>query len=212
MLGEAVSASRGVSFEIRVTLQLSQASAVKWHVSSEKQCFAKLDSPAARVRPIPVSARASREGIGEEKRKVTPHRRRRICRYVRRRRHFAEGPPMAASPAFSQLEAIARRSNRVRSEAGNLISRRWCVRTSMRCLPAWGRVPSGGARRPRRGLRWRFSAMPSNTWRTSMCTRQACCSSIHSRDPRVEAMQLLMAANRQVYYACPLVPSLYQRI
>ncbi|HEX6494532.1 MAG TPA: hypothetical protein VF018_03545 [Acidobacteriaceae bacterium] len=37
-------------------------------------------------------------------------------------------------------------------------------------------------------------------------------SSIHSRDPRVEAMQLLMAANRQVYYACPLVPSLYKRI
>jgi hypothetical protein len=37
-------------------------------------------------------------------------------------------------------------------------------------------------------------------------------SSIHSQDPRVEAMQLLMAANRQVYYACPLVPSLYKRI
>ena len=37
-------------------------------------------------------------------------------------------------------------------------------------------------------------------------------SSIHSRDPRVEAMQLLMAANRQVYYACPVMPSLYQRI
>ena len=36
-------------------------------------------------------------------------------------------------------------------------------------------------------------------------------SSIHSQDPRVEAMQLLMAANRQVYYACPLVPSLYER-
>jgi hypothetical protein len=36
-------------------------------------------------------------------------------------------------------------------------------------------------------------------------------SSIYSQDPRVEAMQLLMAANRQVYYACPLVPSLYDR-
>ncbi len=36
-------------------------------------------------------------------------------------------------------------------------------------------------------------------------------SSIYSQDPRVEAMQLLMAANRQVYYACPLVPSLYER-
>ncbi len=36
--------------------------------------------------------------------------------------------------------------------------------------------------------------------------------SLHSADPRVEAMQLLMAANRQVYYACPVMPSLYKRI
>ena len=36
--------------------------------------------------------------------------------------------------------------------------------------------------------------------------------SIHRGDPRVEAIQLLMAANRQVYFACPLVPSLYQRV
>jgi hypothetical protein len=36
--------------------------------------------------------------------------------------------------------------------------------------------------------------------------------SIHSGDPRVEAIQMLMAANRQVYFACPLVPSLYQRV
>jgi hypothetical protein len=37
-------------------------------------------------------------------------------------------------------------------------------------------------------------------------------SSIFSGDPRVEAIQLLMAANRQVYYACPVVPSLSQRV
>jgi hypothetical protein len=36
--------------------------------------------------------------------------------------------------------------------------------------------------------------------------------SMHSGDPRVEAIQLLMAANRQVYFACPLAPSLYQRV
>jgi hypothetical protein len=36
--------------------------------------------------------------------------------------------------------------------------------------------------------------------------------SIHSGDPCVEAIQLLMAANRQVYFACPLAPSLYQRV
>ena len=35
--------------------------------------------------------------------------------------------------------------------------------------------------------------------------------SIHSGDPRVEAIQMLMAANREVYYACPVVPSLFQR-
>jgi hypothetical protein len=37
-------------------------------------------------------------------------------------------------------------------------------------------------------------------------------SSIHSMDPRVEAMRLLMAANRQVYFACPVMPSLYERV
>jgi hypothetical protein len=31
-------------------------------------------------------------------------------------------------------------------------------------------------------------------------------------DPRIEAIQLLMAANRHVYYACPLAPSLRQRV
>src|ERR1700679_1047824 len=35
---------------------------------------------------------------------------------------------------------------------------------------------------------------------------------IHSGDPRVVAIQLLMAANRQVYFACPVVPSLSQRV
>jgi hypothetical protein len=37
-------------------------------------------------------------------------------------------------------------------------------------------------------------------------------SSIESPDPRVEALRLLMAANREVYYACPVMPSLYQRV
>src|ERR1700730_13029736 len=36
--------------------------------------------------------------------------------------------------------------------------------------------------------------------------------SIHSTDPRVEAIQMLMAANREVYYGCPIVPSLSQRL
>jgi hypothetical protein len=31
-------------------------------------------------------------------------------------------------------------------------------------------------------------------------------SSLHSHDPQVQAIQLLMAANRQVYFSCPLIP------
>lgn len=31
-------------------------------------------------------------------------------------------------------------------------------------------------------------------------------------DPQVQAMQMLMAANRDVYYACPVVTPLYQRM
>lgn len=33
-----------------------------------------------------------------------------------------------------------------------------------------------------------------------------------SVDPQVQAMQLLMAANREIYYACPVVTPLYQRM
>lgn len=36
--------------------------------------------------------------------------------------------------------------------------------------------------------------------------------SIESADPRMEAMRLLMAANREVYYACPLKPPFYQQL
>ena len=32
------------------------------------------------------------------------------------------------------------------------------------------------------------------------------------QSPRVEAIQLLMSANREIYYACPIVPSLWERI
>lgn len=37
-------------------------------------------------------------------------------------------------------------------------------------------------------------------------------SSMESPDPCVEALRLLMAANREVYYACPVMPSLYERV
>ncbi len=35
--------------------------------------------------------------------------------------------------------------------------------------------------------------------------------SIHAHDPQVEAMQLLMQANRAVYFECPVIPSLRVR-
>ena len=33
-----------------------------------------------------------------------------------------------------------------------------------------------------------------------------------ARDPRLEAIQLLMARNREIYFACPEAPTLGQRI
>lgn len=36
--------------------------------------------------------------------------------------------------------------------------------------------------------------------------------SMSAHDPRVQAMQLLMAANRQVYNSCPLMPSMGERL
>ncbi len=36
--------------------------------------------------------------------------------------------------------------------------------------------------------------------------------SIHVHDPQIEAMRMLMTANREVYYACPLLPPLYVRL
>ncbi len=35
--------------------------------------------------------------------------------------------------------------------------------------------------------------------------------SFSTRDPRLEAVQLLMTANREIYFACPEAPTLAQR-
>jgi hypothetical protein len=35
---------------------------------------------------------------------------------------------------------------------------------------------------------------------------------ISAHDPQVEAIQLLMALNRQIYFACPVVPTLVERL
>ena len=36
--------------------------------------------------------------------------------------------------------------------------------------------------------------------------------SFSAHDPRLEAMQILMACNREIYFACPEAPSLLSRI
>jgi len=36
--------------------------------------------------------------------------------------------------------------------------------------------------------------------------------SFSADDPQVQAVQLLMALNRQIYFECPVVPSLWQRV
>lgn len=35
--------------------------------------------------------------------------------------------------------------------------------------------------------------------------------SLRAEDPEVQAIRLLMAANRQVYYSCPVIPSMSDR-
>ena len=37
-------------------------------------------------------------------------------------------------------------------------------------------------------------------------------SDLSDRNPQIEAMQLLMALNRQVYFSCPEIPSLGDRV
>jgi hypothetical protein len=36
--------------------------------------------------------------------------------------------------------------------------------------------------------------------------------SLHSHNPQVQAIHLLMSANRQIYFSCPEVPSLKERL
>jgi hypothetical protein len=36
--------------------------------------------------------------------------------------------------------------------------------------------------------------------------------SLHAQDPQIQALQLLMAANRQVYYSCPLITPMRTRL
>jgi hypothetical protein len=147
--------------------------------------------------------------MAKKKRKTIPDRKDENCRYVARRKHFAEGPPMAASPALSNPKA---------SPAANPVvdirqaQRPPVVHTTVHALPTG--LGSRSTRRrttPEAGFALEVLGHAIEYLADEYAREAGSLSSIHSQDPRVEAMQLLMAANRQVYYACPLVPSLYDR-
>lgn len=126
---------------------------------------------------------------------------------------------MAASPSFPNLKASPASNpgtdtNRVVDIQKNIQKTHPpVVRTTVHAMPTG--MGSRSARRrttPEAGFALEILGHAIEYLADEYAHEAGSLSSIHSRDPRVEAMQLLMAANRQVYYACPLVPSLYKRI
>jgi hypothetical protein len=118
---------------------------------------------------------------------------------------------MAASPAFLRNSAPLPEANRS-SEAQR---QQPVVRTDVHTMPTG--VGSRSVRRrttPEAGFALEILGHAIEYLADEFVHEAGLLSSIHihSGDPRVEAIQLLMAANRQVYFACPVVPSLSQRV
>ena len=114
---------------------------------------------------------------------------------------------MATSPAFHHLKAspAARRSPNAPQQP--------VVRTEVHTMPTG--MGSRSIRRritPQAGYALEILGHAIEYLADEYVHEAGLLPSIHAGDPRVEAMQLLMAANRQFYYACPVMPSLYQRI
>ena len=117
---------------------------------------------------------------------------------------------MAASPAFPNPKALPKTN---RSARGGQLHPPPVVRTEMHTMPTG--MGSRSVRRrttPEAGFALEILGHAIEYLADEYVYEAGLIPSIHSRDPRVEAIQLLMAANRQVYYACPVVPSLYQRV
>jgi hypothetical protein len=116
---------------------------------------------------------------------------------------------MAASPALPSPKASPA-ANRV---VGIRQAQQPVVRTTVHAVPTG--LGSRSTRRrttPEAGIALEILGHAIEYLADEYAHEAGSISSIHSKDPRVEAMQLLMAANRQVYYACPVVPSLCERI
>ena len=122
---------------------------------------------------------------------------------------------MAASPALPKLKVVpaANKPAGDRQPPPHQPAQSTVVHTTVHAMPTGLGVRSVRRRTtPEAGFALEILGHAIEYLADEYAHESGSISSIHSRDPRVEAMQLLMAANRQVYYACPVMPSLYQRI
>jgi hypothetical protein len=116
---------------------------------------------------------------------------------------------MAASPTLPQPKI----SPAARLSAGVQIREPSVVRTDVHAMPTG--VGTRSVRRrttPKVGFALEILGHAIEYLADEYVHEAGLLPAIHSGDPRVEAIQLLMTANRQVYYACPLAPSLYRRV
>jgi hypothetical protein len=113
---------------------------------------------------------------------------------------------MAASPAFPNLKSSPAVKPSVEAQAP-------VVRTDVHAM-ATGTGSRSARRRttPEAGFALEVLGHAIEYLADEYVHEAGLLPSIHSGDPRVKAIQMLMAANREVYFACPLVPSLYQRL
>jgi nitroreductase len=122
---------------------------------------------------------------------------------------------MAASPALPKLKVVpaAKKPGDDRQPYPPEAQQSAVVHTTVHAMPTGLAVRSVRRRTtPEAGFALEILGHAIEYLADEYAHESGSISSIHSRDPRVEAMQLLMAANRQVYYACPVMPLLYQRI
>jgi hypothetical protein len=118
---------------------------------------------------------------------------------------------MAASPAFSRTLKPLPQANH--SSDAQQTDQQPVVRTDIHTMPTG--VGSRSVRRrttPEAGFALEILGHAIEYLADEYVHEAGSLSSIHGGDPRMEAIQLLMAANRQVYFACPVVPSLSQRV
>jgi hypothetical protein len=120
---------------------------------------------------------------------------------------------MAASPAFAGLKSL--RAVTV-SAAVPSVHESPVVRTAIHAAPAGTGTrsisrritPEAGFALEKLGhaIEYLADEYVHEVGRLPVASRESSCI-----DPQVQAMQMLMAANREVYYACPVVTPLYQR-